>query len=154
PAATLTVGSIVVDCSITGVVGDVSFVDPSAAETFRTCLPLDTAPAKSAAFAQVANGAGYFTGFAAFNPGTGTANVPLRIYISNGGLTGSATFQLFAGRRISKLLPELVAASAGQVGGYFTLDSDQPVTSFALFGTTSLSALSAVPALRAPSPST
>ena len=39
----------------------------------------------------------------------------------------------------------MVPGSDGQVGGYFTLTSDLPVASFSVFGTISLSALSAVP---------
>lgn len=57
-ANVLTVGSLVIDSSITGVVGDVSFGDPSSGNVFRSSLPLDSEPGKFAAFAQVANGAG------------------------------------------------------------------------------------------------
>ncbi len=146
-SASLLVGSLMVESSITGVVGDISFGDPSDEATFRTSLPLDKNPSKFAAFAQVANGAGYFTGFAAFNPSSMSAAVDLKIYKSDGTSTGSTRFTLPAGGRLSKLLPEMVPVSEGQVGGYFTLSADQAVTSFAVFGTTSLSALSAVPPL-------
>ena len=146
-SASLVVGSIIVDSSISSIVGDVSFGDPTSKATFRTSLPLDSNPSKFAAFAQVANGAGYFTGFAAFNPRTSPVGIDLKIYKSDGALTGSSHFTLAAGSRLSKLLPQIVPVSEGQVGGYFTLTSDQPVTSFAVFGTTTLSALSAVPPL-------
>jgi hypothetical protein len=144
-SASLVVGSIIVDSTITGVVGDVSFGDPTGTAAFRTSLPLDSNPSKFAAFAQVANGAGYFTGFAAFNPNATSAGVDLKIYKADGTLTGTSHFSLPAGGRLSKLLPELVPISGGQVSGYFTLTADQTITSFAVFGTTTLSALSAVP---------
>ncbi len=146
-SASLVVGSIIVDSTIAGVVGDVSFGDPTGTAEFRTSLPLDSNPSNFAAFAQVANGAGYFTGFAAFNPNATSAGVDLKIYKADGTLTGTSRFSLPAGGRLSKLLPELVPLSGGQVGGYFTLTADQTITSFAVFGTTTLSALSAVPPL-------
>ncbi len=111
--------------------------------THETTLDL---AAKTAAFAQVANGAGSFTGFAAFNPNGAAAAVTIATYAADGASTGSANLVLTAGGRVSKLLPEIVASSAGQVGGYFTMTSDLPISSFALFGTETLSALSAVPA--------
>ena len=140
------VGSLIVESSISGVVGDVSFGDPSAGNRFRSSLPLDTAPSRFAAFAHVANTGGFFTGSAIFNPNNQSANVEVKVYRADGTLTGSAKFVVPSNGRISKLLTEIVAASAGQGGGYFTVESDQPVSSIALFGTTSLSALSAIPA--------
>ena len=142
----LTVGSIVIESSITGILGDVAFGDPSNDRAFRASLPLDPRPSKTAAFAQVANGAGSFTGFAAFNPNGAAAAVTIATYAADGASTGSANLVLAAGGRVSKVLPEIVASSAGQVGGYFTMTSDLPISLFALFGTETLSALSAVPA--------
>ena len=142
----LTVGSIVIESSITGILGDVAFGDPSSARAFRASLPLDPRPSKTAAFAQVANGAGFFTGFAAFNPNGSATAVTIATFAANGASTGSGSLNLAAGGRVSKLLPEVVASSAGQVGGYFTVTSDLPISSFSLFGTQTLSALSAVPA--------
>ena len=72
-ASVLTVGSIVIKSSITGLMGDVTFGDPSSPGVFRASLPLDGTPSKFAAYAQVANGAGFFTGFAAFNPNDSTS---------------------------------------------------------------------------------
>ena len=141
----LTVGSILIESDVTGVRGDVTFGDPTSPGVFRASLPLDGTPAKFAAFAQVANGAGFFTGFAAFNPNDSTVTIEVTIYNSDRIITGSASITLAPGGRISKLLPEVVPSSQGQVGGYFTLTSDLPVASFSVFGTTSLSALSAVP---------
>jgi len=142
----LTVGSIIVDSDISGIVGDISFGDPSAANAFRSTLPLESEPSTFGAFAQVANGAGYFTGAAIFNPSGATANVTLKIMKADGTITGSTRFTLPPNGRTSKLLPQFVPASEGQVGGYFTIEADQAVISFAQFGTTNLSALSAVPA--------
>lgn len=143
----LTVGSIIVESDVSGVIGDVSFGDATAADSFRSSLPLDAEPLKTAAFAQVANGGGYFTGLAVFNPNAQSVSYTVRVFRADGVLTGSSTGTVPAGGRVSKLLPEIVAVSAGQVGGYFTLEASQPVSSFALFGTETLSALSAIPAL-------
>jgi hypothetical protein len=147
-AGVLTVGSIIVESDISGIVGDVSFDDPSASNNFRSTLPLESEPSTFGAFAQVANGAGYFTGAAIFNPSGATANITIKIMRADGSLTGSTRFTLPPNGRTSKLLPQFVPASEGQVGGYFTIEADQPIVSFAQFGTTNLSALSAVPAQR------
>ena len=55
-------------------------------------------------------------------------------------------------QRSSKLLTEIFPALVGQnqTSGYIRLTVDQPVASFALFGTNNLSALSAVPAQEIP----
>jgi hypothetical protein len=57
-----------------------------------------------------------------------------------------------AGGRRARLLTEWFPALAGQnrSSGYIRLSSDRPVASFALFGTTSLSVLAAIPAQPVP----
>ena len=107
----LTVGAMVIESSITGLRGDVAFGDPSSARAFRASLLLDARPARTAAFAQVANGAGFFTGVAAFNPNGAAA---FATFAANGSLTGSGSLILPVEGRVSKLLPKIVASSAGQ----------------------------------------
>jgi uncharacterized protein (TIGR03437 family) len=142
----LTEGSMRIDSSATGLVGDVSYTDPSGAAAFRASLPLESEPAKFAAFAHLDNAASSFTRVALFNPNAQAANVEVKVFRADGSPTGTATAQVPAQSSFSQRLAEMVSASAGQVGGYFTLTSDQPVVAGAIFGTTSLSMLAALPA--------
>lgn len=140
------VGSVVVESSITGILGDVTFGDSLTSPNFKASLPLDNEPSTQAIYSHVANGGGFYTGLAGFNPNPNAAAVTIKVYKTDGTLTGTGRLNLPAKGRFSKLLPELVPVSAGQLGGYFVVESNQPISSFALFGTSSFSALSAIPA--------
>ncbi|MBI4457042.1 MAG: hypothetical protein HY644_14260 [Acidobacteria bacterium] len=139
-------GSIVVESSISGILGDVTFGDGSPAEKFRASIPLDRKPNRRAAFGHVANGGGFYTGLAVFNPFDEAANLNIKVYKTDGALSGSSTVTLSPRGRFSKLLLELVVESTGQLGGYFVVEADREVSSFALFGASDLSSLSAIPA--------
>ena len=52
--------------------------------------------------------------------------------------------------RISKLLPEIISGLPPLTKGYFRVGSNRPVMSFGVFGTSTLSVLSAVPPQTAP----
>jgi hypothetical protein len=93
----------------------------------------------------VAEDLGYFTGVAVMNPNAAPAGFTLDVYDKDGAQVGSLSSVLQPGERFSRLLPELVPASEGQVGGHIRIRSDAPLTSFALFGTDDLRALSAIP---------
>jgi hypothetical protein len=127
-------GSLRVDFDSPGVVGDVIFGDSSNLD-FAASLPLQTATFREAIFSQLANGMGFFTGVALFNPGPADAEFTLKVVSSAGESVGQTTPQtLEAGRRVSKLVDEFVPASAGQVGGFVTVVSDQPLVGQMLFG--------------------
>ena len=74
---------------------------------------LEIQPSRTAVFSQVANGMGYYTGLAFFNPNSEDATVDIQVFAADGQKTGNAQLTLAAGHRISKLLPELVESTAG-----------------------------------------
>ena len=140
-------GSLRVDFDGPGVVGDVIFGD-SANLDFAASLPLQAETFREAVFSQLANGMGFFTGVALFNPGSADAVFTLEVVSSQGESVGEVTENLGAGQRVSKLLDQFVIASAGQVGGFVTIVSDQPLVGQMLFGvsgTEGVTLLSAVP---------
>ncbi len=97
-------------------------------------------------YSQVAQNQGYYTGIAILNPSTTTkADVNLDVYSKDGELIGTYETLISPGRKISRLLYEMIPDSNGQVGGYVHITSDQPVISFSLFGTSDGKLLSAIP---------
>jgi hypothetical protein len=103
-------------------------------------------------FSHVASDDVYFTGIAVLNPNSASATVKLEVYAADGSLVDSASETIPAGRRQGRLLTEFIASMAGksQSGGYIQLTADIPVAAFCLFGTHSLSVLSAIPGQDAP----
>jgi hypothetical protein len=93
----------------------------------------------------VANGAGYFTGLALYNPGTVNADVTIEIFSAAGVSNGKRTLSLGPGRRISQWIPQLIPATEGQVGGYVVITSALPIVGQQVFGESGLRMLSAVP---------
>ena len=127
------VGSLKVESDGPGVIGDVIFGDPLAFE-FAAALPLQSQAFRHAVFSQVANITDFFTGLAFFNPGEVAAQLTIRVVTAEGVLVGETTLELGPGQRRSKLVPELIAASAGQAGGYVEFSSDQALIAQHLFG--------------------
>jgi len=74
------------------------------------------------------------------------------VFNTDGIQVGGKTIRIGAGERISQLLPEIIPGLPNLDSGYFRVNSDQPVFSFAVFGTCTLSVLSAVPAQPVPVP--
>ncbi len=140
----LVYGSLVIESSITGVVGDLSYSSPSSQFKFRAALPLESESAKFLAFAHLDNRADSFTDVGIFNPGTQAAQVQVRVLRADGAETGKTTVQVAAGAHFSNYLGTIVGASVAQVGGSFTLSSDQPIVAGAAFGTLSRTTLSAL----------
>ncbi|MEJ2144812.1 MAG: hypothetical protein P8020_06700 [Acidobacteriota bacterium] len=73
------------------------------------------------------------------------AAIRLATCSAKGGETGALSFALPPGGRIARLLTELVPSSAGQSDGYVLIESTQALVGQQLFGTNSLTLLSAVP---------
>ena len=126
-------GSLRVDFDSPGVAGDVIFGDSSSLD-FAASLPLQTATFQEAIFSQLANAMGFFTGVALFNPGSADAEFTLEVVSSAGASVGQVTESLGAGQRVSRLVDQFVTDSAGQVGGFVTIVSDQPLVGQMLFG--------------------
>ena len=126
-------GSLRVDSDSPGVVGDVIFGD-SANLNFAASGPLQTAAFQEAIFSHLVNAPGFFTGVAVFNPGSADAEFTLEVVSSAGESVGQVTEFLSAGQRVSRLVDQFVTDSAGQVGGFVTIVSDQPLVGQMLFG--------------------
>ena len=141
---TTVVGSVRVQVSGGGVVGDVIFGDPVDLG-YAAALPLQKTPFSEAVFSQVANMPGFFTGMAFFNTGMETAEIRIQVFSAEGVQSGDATVLLGPGKRISKLVPEFDLATAGQARGFIRIISSQPLIAQQLFGTSDLSLLSATP---------
>ena len=144
PANSTVVGSLRIEADGPGTIGDVIFGDP-VAFTYAASMPLQTQKFLKAVFSQVANTLGFFTGLAFYNPNLESADVTIQVFSSDGVKTGEETITIGAGRRISKLVPELVPSTAGQVRGYIVVQSTQPLIAQQLFGQSGLNLLSAVP---------
>ncbi len=137
-------GSLTILADGPGIVGDVLFGHPGG--RFAAALPLQTRLFSRAAFSQVASGRGLFTGVAVYNPNEVATDVALSVFGPTGTATGAALFTLEGGRRISKTLVELVPRVDGQIDGYMTLESEQPIVAQQLFADRELNFLSTVPA--------
>ena len=96
-------------------------------------------------FSQVANIPGFFTGLALYVPGDEAAQVLIEVFAPNGEKVGEAMIDLAAGTRLSRTVDQLVPSSAGQAGGFIRVTSDKGLIGQQLFGTSTLSLLSAVP---------
>ena len=144
------VGSLIVSADGAGVVGDVVFGE-SGAFRFGAQLLLLHQGFQRAFFGHVANSTAKalqdqtFTGIALFNPNLEDALVEIAVIGSDGLPTGQVEFVLKAGERLSRVLPELVPESAGQVGGYVLVQSNLLLIGQELFGNNTLDYLSAVP---------
>jgi hypothetical protein len=140
----LTVGSVRVTADGDGVLGDVIFGEPYDL-AFMAALPLQAAGFTEALFSQVVNGAGYWTGLAVHNPNSQSADVTLSVHSPAGIQTGQTRITMAPGSRLSKLLPELVPSTQGQLSGYLVVRSSLPLIAQELFGDSNQTMLSAVP---------
>ncbi|RPI28515.1 MAG: hypothetical protein EHM61_04855 [Acidobacteria bacterium] len=138
-----TVGSLKLTPDGAGLLGDVLFGDFVHLER-ASALLLETMLSSRMVFAQVANGMGYYSGLAVFNPGQLPADVTVQVFTPEGKRTGETSLKLAPGGRVSRLLTEIVPATAGQVGGYMIVESNQPIVAQELFANEKL--LAAVPA--------
>ncbi len=141
--SSLATGSLRIDADGAGVIGDVLFGDPVGLN-FATASLLQSRMIRQAAFSHVANGYNYFTGIAVLNPTTQAASITVDIYAQSGAKTGSVVLPLGPGQRFSKLLTELLPASAGQMGGSVMLTSSVPVVAQEFFGSGGLTFISVV----------
>jgi len=116
-----------------GLMGSVRFAGADGSAS--AAVPLIMSPTRDCVYSHVAQGAGYYTGVAIQNTNETATGYTIDVYNKDGGLVGSYSSTLAPQARISKLVSQLVPASAGQVNGYFRIRGDAPLVSFALFGT-------------------
>ncbi len=126
--------------------GSIVFSDP-ARKSFSAALPFVSSVQKDIIFSQVASNSDYFTGIAMLNPAATTATTRMDVCDSGGRVIASSRIIVLAHSRVSGLLTEYFPDLAGQDlhSGYIRVTSDTGLVTLALFGTNSLSALSAIP---------
>ena len=108
-------------------------------------LPLLLPHDADAFYAHIAQDLGFFTGVAVLNPQGHPVEVTVEAFDQGGDQLGENTFTLPGGGRKAKLLLELIPATAGQVGGYFRVRSQDRIVSFALFGDLASESISIIP---------
>jgi hypothetical protein len=127
--------------------GDIVY-SATAQGAFSTALPLVSSLLQSMVLGHVASNDTYFTGLSILNPNTTGTSVEIDLYDSSGQLERTVTQSIGGGQRTSRLLTEYFPALVGQDrhSGYIKISADQNIACFAVFGTSSLSVLSAIPA--------
>jgi len=126
--------------------GSVTFSD-AINGAFATALPLVSTVQPAQILPHVASNSTYFTGLAILNPNSTDATVTIEVYTAAGQRDSSTTQVLQAGHGVSRLLTEYFPALVGQdrTSGYIKVAADKGVACYGLFGTSSLSAVSAIP---------
>jgi hypothetical protein len=140
-----TEGYVRLSSSSTRIMGYVRFGDPADMQ-FQTALPFVSQGKTGALFSQLAQDGEYFTGVAMVNANPAAARVTIEAFRSDGTSAGNGTIDIAADGRQSKVLDQIISNLPPLRKGYFKLTSNQPVISFAVFATRSLSVLSAIPA--------
>ncbi|MBK8312701.1 MAG: right-handed parallel beta-helix repeat-containing protein [Acidobacteria bacterium] len=144
-SGTAATGGLVVESSISGIVGELGLRDSATGNNYRTILPLEGTPSRAIVFAQVSNQSGSFTRLSFFNPGDQQANVMVKVMRADGSEAGSTTIQMPAKGAVTRLLSQMVGQSAGQSGGYVIVTADQSIVASGTFGQTDNSSLSSLP---------
>jgi len=144
PSGPLVQGYIRLSSSSTKISGYVRFGDPRDAQ-FQTALPFVSQGRTSLLYSQVAQDDLFFTGAALINPNPDAADIFISVFDTEGVRIGAGNTRIPANGRISRLLPELIPGLPSMKKGYFKILSSRPLLSFGVFGTHSLSVLSAVP---------
>lgn len=126
-------------------IGSVAFGDKQG--NVSAALPLQPAAHKEFVYGTVASNSTWYTGIALVNPNDSPINAILQLYDKTGKVSASKTEVIEPRRRKIKVLdqffPEITGADISS--GYIRISADNPLTGFALFGTTFGSVLSAIP---------
>jgi hypothetical protein len=140
-------GYVQIAASSIRLTGSVEFGD-SQDRSFRSALPLVSTLQNSVLFGHVASNDLYFTGLALLNPNDSDASATILLYGADGVMQKFKQISIPARQRKSGLLTEFFPELIGQdrTSGYVKVTVDKGVAGFALFGTTNLSVLSAIPA--------
>jgi hypothetical protein len=149
--SSLTQGYVEIRTSGVKAVGSVVFGDP-ARSLSAAALPLVSRLDSSLLFKQVASSQLWYTGLAIVNPGQDAATATIEVFNADGSPAMSKDEAIPAGGRTSGLLAQFfpALASTDRTSGYIRVTSNRPVAAFALFGTNTGSALSAIPAQSTP----
>ncbi len=103
-------------------------------ENETSLVSIGAAPAATeTSFAHVAQGNGLFTGLA-FAAGDRAATILVEVYAAAGGLPKSATISLAANSQLAGQLKEIVPTVTTEIGGHVRILSDQPIWTWAIYG--------------------
>lgn len=138
----LVTGTLIVEDGL-GLISDVIFREPGG--EWAAGLPLQTRTFTEAVFSHIANTDRIYTGLALYNGNVYAAEISIGVFSETGEQTGEAKLTLGGGGRLSRLLSELVPATAGQARGYILIKSTQPLGGQLLFGDQRGTFLSAAP---------
>jgi hypothetical protein len=129
--------------SVPAVVGAVRYLNSNGSAS--TSVALVNTSGTDFVYSYMPKSSAFFTGLAMVNSGSKTANFTVQVYKEDGAAVGRRyTSSLQPGRRVSKLLDELVPGASGQ-GDYFRITSDAGLTIFAVFASNDLRSMSAIP---------
>jgi hypothetical protein len=144
--ATVLAGYVKIVSNSIRITGSTVFGDRNLS-SFCSALPLVSDLRTSMLFSHLASDNVYYTGIAIINPNAEEVSAVLTLYRSDGSVMASTTVSVPAGGRKSRLLTEFFPNLAGATvtSGYLQLTASLPVGAFSLFGTHSLSVLSAIP---------
>ena len=115
--------------------------------SYTAALPLIRDLQDSVIFSHVASSDILYTGLAIVNPGNTGADAVIQLYAVDGSLIDETSVYIPAGEHRTKVLTEFFPSLIGkeQCNGHIRIISNTPLASFALFGTTNMSVLSAIP---------
>jgi hypothetical protein len=145
--STLTQGYVRMRSSQGSFDGWVRFSDP-AERQFGSAMQFVEANLLEGHFTHIAQNEQYFTGLAIINPNSTQVFVQVSAYDVTGARVAISTPLIPAGGRFSMLLSQLMPGLPPMTRGYFRIISWSPVTGFALFGTTDVSVLAAIPVIK------
>ena len=146
----LTTGYVEIRSSGPRLTGSITFGDPER-ETMASSLPLVSELLESMLFAHVVSNKTWWTGIALLNPWAEAADVTLTLYERAGKPIGEKRVTVGAGRQQIGLLREYFDwMKDKEQQGYVRVTSNKRLAGFALFGTTQLSVISAIPAQTVP----
>jgi hypothetical protein len=104
-------------------------------ELDTTLVTLAATPAQTEiVFPHVAELGGFFTGIA-LAAGPSGATVTIEVFTVSGDSSGRDTVDVPANGQLARLIRELVPGHSAQNGGYIRLQSDQPIWTWAVYGT-------------------
>jgi hypothetical protein len=132
--ASLTAGSISIQ-SDGPLVGDVALGEPSGRARGQIAI---VEPRPSWVIPTVTSGNGLDMLVSVENPGSAPATASVKVFTADGTAAGTKSLTIPAHARLSQLLPLLVPAAAGQMGGHIEVDSTQNLTTLALLGSLTL----------------
>lgn len=116
-------------------------------KSYTAALPLIYRLQDSVIFSHVASDDRMYTGVAIANPGTAAASAAIQLYSADGAMIEQRQITIPAGQRMTRVLTEIFPSlmERDQLNGHIRIIADTPLASFALFGTTDLKVLSAIP---------